>query len=64
MLTGEDAWLGFPPEVTITERMLYSQLPEEHKVSFMQFLGTRYGLTRSGEPVFPKIVYERWKQLN
>jgi hypothetical protein len=42
--------------------MLLSQLPEEERQLFMQAIGTRYELTRSGEPVFNKKEYETWKQ--
>lgn len=63
METGKVGWVGHPPRVGMVERMLHSQLPEEDKVPFMQFLGTGYDLTRSGEPVFPKATYAKWKQL-
>lgn len=62
MTTGLAGFHGSPPRAIVTERMLLSQLPEEERQLFMQAIGTRYELTRSGEPVFNKKEYETWKQ--
>lgn len=62
MSTGAVGWQGYPPQAIVTERMLLSQLPEEDRIPFMQAIGTRYELNRSGEPVFAKKAYTAWKQ--
>lgn len=62
MSTGAVGWMGYPPQAIVLERMLLSQLPEEERQAFMQAVGTRYELNRSGEPVFEKKVYTAWKQ--
>lgn len=62
MTTGLAGFHGSPPEATVTERMLLSQVPEEDKGPFMRAVGTRYELTRTGEPVFHKKEYETWKK--
>lgn len=63
MTTGRVGWVGFPPQVKTVERMLLSQLPEEDKGPFMEFLGGKHEFTRSGEPVFSKDVYMKWKKV-
>lgn len=63
MTTGLGSWIGFPPKVTVGERMLLSQVPEAARGAFLKFLGDRVQYTRSGEPVFDKQVFEEWKRL-
>lgn len=59
--TGDIGWLGFPPVVKVQERMLLSQVPEEHRGAFLTYLGDKVQYTRSGEPVFDKKIYTTWK---
>jgi hypothetical protein len=62
MTTWEGAFVGAPPKVTVVERMLLSQVPENERTAFLQAYSSKVNYTRSGEPVFPVKLYEQWKQ--
>jgi len=62
MDAGIGSWVGHPPKVTVVERMLLQDVPEEERGAFLVFLGSSAQVTRSGEIVFPKEVYKKWKQ--
>jgi hypothetical protein len=46
------------------ERMVISQVPEQERGMFVSFLGERAQHTRSGEIVFAKEIYTKWKTLS
>lgn len=62
--SGAAGFVGFAPVVTVVERMLISQVPEGERESFMEFVGDRADKTRSGEAVFAKELYTKWKSLS
>ena len=64
MTVGEGAWIGHPPKVLVVERMYLSQVPAEERGAFMSVYGARTDLSHSGEPIFPKAWYTKWKQQN
>lgn len=64
MSTSKNWMLGYPPVVTVTERELLVNLPEEEQAPFLSHLRTLPGgWSRNGIniPVFNKELYAQWK---
>ena len=62
--SGAAGFVGFAPVVRVVERMVISQVPEQERGMFVSFLGERAQHTRSGEIVFAKEIYTKWKTLS
>ena len=60
----EGFMVGYPPIVEVTERMLISQVPEQERAMFLAFAKAKAQKNRSGEEVFEKGVYTKWKSLS
>lgn len=62
MRTGIDPFIGYPPEVRVTERKLITDIPEAEREEFVRFLGDRAQCTRGGVIVFDARIYDEWKR--
>ena len=58
--TGDIGWLGYPPVVSQTQRILLSQIPEEDREAVQK--NVKHELTRSNEPVFKMSDVVAWKR--
>ena len=53
---------GYAPVVKVEERMLISQIPEQERAMFLAF--SKAQKNRSGEEVFAKETYRKWKSMS
>lgn len=59
--TADLGWIGYPPKVSQTQRILLSQVPEEDRGPLMASKVKRE-FTRSGEAVFNYADVTEWKR--